>query len=48
MLPVYDEQGNPAGFIGRARPGSGPDVPRYLNTPETSSANAVSGPHQQN
>ena len=35
MLPVLDERGTPAGFIGRARPGSRPDVPKYLNSPET-------------
>jgi DNA primase len=35
MLPVHDEHGNLAGFTGRARPGSGPNVPKYLNTPET-------------
>ncbi len=35
MLPVLDEHGTPAGFIGRARPDSGSDVPRYLNSPET-------------
>ena len=27
MLPVHDEQGNLAGFIGRVRPGTGPNVP---------------------
>ena len=37
MLPVHDERGNIAGFLGRARPGAGPEVPRYLNSPETSS-----------
>jgi DNA primase len=37
MLPVHDERGNLAGFIGRGRPGSRPDVPKYLNTPETNS-----------
>jgi DNA primase len=36
MLPVHDEHGNLAGFIGRARPGSGPAVPKYLNGPATS------------
>ena len=35
MLPVLDEHGTPAGFIGRARPGSRPAVPKYLNSPET-------------
>jgi DNA primase len=37
MLPVHDERGNIAGFLGRARPGAGPEVPKYLNSPETSS-----------
>ena len=37
MLPVHDEHGNIAGFLGRARPGAGPEVPKYLNSPETSS-----------
>jgi DNA primase len=37
MLPVLDEYGNIAGFLGRARPGAGPEVPKYLNSPETSS-----------
>jgi DNA primase len=36
MLPVHDENGNLAGFIGRARPGTGPAVPKYLNGPATS------------
>jgi DNA primase len=36
MLPVHDEQGHLAGFTGRARPGTGPDVPKYLNSPATS------------
>jgi DNA primase catalytic core, N-terminal domain len=36
MLPVHDEQGNLAGFIGRVRPGTGPDIPKYLNGPATS------------
>jgi DNA primase len=35
MLPVHDEHGTLAGFIGRARPGAGPDVPKYLNSPAT-------------
>ncbi len=37
MLPVLDEHGTPAGFIGRARPDSHPDAPKYLNSPETAS-----------
>jgi DNA primase len=37
MLPVHDQRGNIAGFLGRARPGTGPEVPKYLNSPETSS-----------
>jgi DNA primase len=36
MLPVHGEQGTLAGFIGRARPGTGPDIPKYLNGPATS------------
>jgi DNA primase len=39
MLPVYDEHGKLAGFIGRARPGAAPDVPKYLNSPATSTYN---------
>ena len=35
MLPVHDAAGTLAGFTGRARPGAGPDVPKYLNSPET-------------
>jgi len=35
MLPVHDDHGNLAGFIGRARPGTDPAVPKYLNSPET-------------
>jgi DNA primase len=36
MLPVHDDRGKLAGFIGRARPGTDPAVPKYLNSPETS------------
>jgi DNA primase len=36
MLPVHDENGRLAGFMGRARPGAGPAIPRYLNGPATS------------
>jgi DNA primase len=36
MLPVRAADGQIAGFIGRARPGSAPSVPKYLNSPETS------------
>ena len=37
MLPVYDAGRTLAGFIGRAHPrtDSNPDVPKYLNSPET-------------
>ena len=35
MLPVRDADGTLAGFIGRAHPRAGPDVPKYLNSPET-------------
>ena len=37
MLPVHDQRGNIAGFLGRARPGAGPEIPKYLNSPEISS-----------
>jgi DNA primase len=37
MFPVHDQRGNIAGFLGRACPGAGPEVPKYLNSPETSS-----------
>jgi DNA primase len=35
MLPVHDEHGALAGFIGRKHPDAGPDAPKYLNSPET-------------
>ena len=35
MLPVHDTAGMLAGFTGRARPGAGPDTPKYLNSPQT-------------
>jgi hypothetical protein len=35
MLAVRDEQGCLSGFIGRARPGAGEEVPEYLNSPQT-------------
>ena len=35
MLPVRDSGGTLAGFIGRAHPRAGPDVPKYINSPET-------------
>lgn len=37
MLPVHDVDGTLAGFIGRAHPRTdpNPDVPKYLNSPET-------------
>ena len=35
MLPVHDAGGMLAGFTGRARPNAGPEVPKYLNSPET-------------
>jgi DNA primase len=37
MLPVHDQRGNIAGFLGRVRPGTPRAVPKYLNSPETSS-----------
>jgi DNA primase len=36
MLAILDEHGMIAGFIGRAHPETGPAVPKYLNSPETS------------
>jgi DNA primase len=36
MLPVRDRDGQIAGFVGRAEPGAGPAVPKYLNGSETS------------
>jgi DNA primase len=36
MLGIRNEHGVLAGFTGRARPGAGPTVPKYLNSPETS------------
>ena len=36
ILPVRDRHGKLAGFIGRTRPGAAPDVPKYLNSPATS------------
>jgi DNA primase len=35
MLPIRNEDGHIAGFTGRARPGTEPAAPRYLNSPET-------------
>ena len=35
MFPVTRARRQLAGFIGRARPGPRPDVPKYLNSPET-------------
>jgi DNA primase len=35
MLPINDQHGQIAGFTGRARPGAGPTIPKYLNSPET-------------
>ncbi len=35
VLPDHDAGGMPAGFIGRAHPRAGPDVPKYLYSPET-------------
>jgi DNA primase len=39
MLPVDDEQGRLAGFIGRARPGAADGVPKYLNSPKAGGYN---------
>ncbi len=35
MLAIRGLDGTIAGFIGRARPGTGPGAPKYLNSPET-------------
>ena len=35
MFPVHAGDGTVAGFLGRARPGAGPEVPKYINSPET-------------
>jgi DNA primase len=35
MLPVHDEGGRLAGFIGRAHPDARDGAPKYLNSPET-------------
>jgi len=35
MLPIHDEHGALAGFIGRAHPDASADVPKYLNSPGT-------------
>ena len=35
MFGIHTSQGELAGFIGRAAPGAGPRVPKYLNTPGT-------------
>ena len=35
VLPVRDPEGAVVGFIGRAAPGAGPDIPKYLNSPDT-------------
>jgi DNA primase len=35
MLPIHDERGALAGFIGRAHPDASPEVPKYLNSPGT-------------
>lgn len=39
MLGIRTPDGTVAGFIGRARPGAGPGVPKYLNGPETATFN---------
>jgi DNA primase len=36
ILPVRDPHGRIAGFTGRARPGSPAEVPKYINSPQTS------------
>jgi DNA primase len=37
ILPVYDQRGEIAGFIGRAHPDTPDGVPKYLNSPESAS-----------
>ena len=35
MLAIRDERGRTVGFIGRARPGADPRIPKYLNSPDS-------------
>jgi DNA primase catalytic core len=49
MFVVHDERGRIAGFIGRAHPDAGADVPKYLNSPETvlyTKGNVLFGLHE--
>jgi DNA primase len=48
-LPVHGPGGAVAGFTARARPGAPPDVPKYINSPETaaySKGSLLFGLHQ--
>ena len=49
MLAIRRPDGTIAGFIGRARPGTGPGAPKYLNSPETAAykkGDVLFGPHE--
>lgn len=35
VVPIYDLAGAPVAFTARAAPGTGADIPKYLNTPTT-------------
>jgi len=35
MFPIHHLDGHPIAFLGRAAPSAAPDVPKYLNTPDT-------------
>lgn len=35
ILGIHDRGGDLVGFVGRAAPGAGPQVPKYINTPTT-------------
>jgi DNA primase len=35
VFPIHNPRGEPVAFIGRAAPGVGPEVPKYLNTTDT-------------
>jgi DNA primase len=35
MFPIHNQDGHPIAFLGRAAPTAGPDVPKYLNNPDT-------------
>jgi DNA primase len=49
VLPVHDERGEIAGFIGRAHPDAPKSVPKYLNSPDSAAykkGNLLFGLHQ--